>query len=117
MSAKPKAMVLPPALYFKGEMEVHTHRCPRGLQEELDAVFPDQRGTFREAIVVTTAQRASVDLVGVGPRVELEKDVLLKRVRGSAVGSSPSSVATCFPRARPPAMIVCGCKLWLVAFD
>ncbi len=61
-------------------MEVHVHRCPRGLQEELDAVFAEKRGKFRESIVITTAQHASVDLVSVGPRVELEKEVLLKQV-------------------------------------
>ena len=76
-----KSQVLPTAYFYRGGMEVTVHRCPRGLQNELDAVFPSQRGSFRESVVIATAGHACVDLVGVGPAVDAEKDALLERVR------------------------------------
>ncbi len=54
---------------------------PLAPQDELDAVFPDKRGGFKDAFLITTAQQAAMDLVAVGPEVDAEKDALLERVR------------------------------------
>jgi hypothetical protein len=76
-----KTLLLPRTTFFEGAMEVHVHRCPRAIQDELDAVFPEKRGGFKEAILITTAQHAAMDLVRVGLVVDVEKDKLLERVR------------------------------------
>lgn len=74
-----KTLLLPVSYFFGGLMEVHVHRCPRAIQDELDAVFPEKRGGFKEAILITTAQQAGMDLVRTGVVVDVEKDRLLEQ--------------------------------------
>jgi len=71
------------------ELEFSIHQVPKRLQRELPYLFPDlllprslgnvieSKQTDPHILIVTTFQRATLDLVGMGERVEQEKTRLL----------------------------------------
>lgn len=55
------------------------HLCPKALARELNHVFPGVE--LGACLAVPTSQKARMDLVGMGEKVETEKDRLLNSVR------------------------------------
>lgn len=60
-------------------MEVSVHSCSRRFVRELQLVFPTR--DLRGLLAIPVSQRATNDLVEVGPEIAREKDELLERVR------------------------------------
>ena len=61
-------------------MQVSIHKCPKPIVAELEATLPAHRAALDGVRIVATAQRASHDLVRIGPEIEVEKDMLLENV-------------------------------------
>lgn len=89
----PPPCLLPPREPVAG-FEWSVHACPRRHKAEVDAVWP---GLSTDALlVVPVCQRSSVDLVGIGPHVEADKDKLLERFTAFAVAATSALEANGF---------------------
>lgn len=75
-------------------LQVSLHTCPRAMYRELCHVFPDV--DLSSCLAVATSQRANMDLVSIGDRVEIEKLRLLNSVSAILfLLSSSSCLSVC----------------------
>ncbi|EGD80761.1 hypothetical protein PTSG_01350 [Salpingoeca rosetta] len=77
-------MVLPPSLVRTGRVDISVHRCPRRHVSHYRDIFgPDLE--VDKLLIIPTFRKTGVDLVGMGPHVEQEKDTLLEEFAEEAV--------------------------------
>ena len=72
-------MLISPPVRISNTFEYSVHKCPVAMVDELRKIFGDY--ITEDLLVIPTFQKAALDLCGIGPQYEDEKNRLLEVVR------------------------------------